>query len=644
MQADLWLTETRKEDRCPLCNSPLTPGANTCFACGFNNEPARNSSVWIDPAVQMSPARYAPAAVWQPRTPGSRPHTVTSVPPRASAPDASRSPSRQPKSYVSPTARPPQPPQRRLRTTENLENREVPGDTADNAAAMWQYESPNYEAAGSLPILSLLAPEAPTQPQAPISPNSPNNPVDPVEPRRTRRLPDIDEIDTVPPIQPRAQPRQQAPFTGLEQLAAQPTSPVGRLERGERVTRRLNEPAYPSLALVPMSEASPAPVLVPAPMQFSPAQDSPLPLVVEHLPPAVQEDASWTAGQASDSPYARLIASPASRNRLRLANPLDSLRWWLLRPGRIEFTLWLGGTLLLVLVTCALLFAFAFSFQSVIPGSSLPFPGGIGDRNASGANAQTALSERLALGTTGQITPGEQIDVRGNGFSRNGLIRFYFDGTTTMIDAHAKPAQTKASAQGSFEMVLWLGVGNAWNPGKHTIFALDVATGRRATLPITLSNGTTKSSTLASSSHTPGPSTTSTSSSSSPTAPGATPTLTPAPQGSPVNKTPVPTTPTPKPSPSPSHTPSTTPTASVTPTLTATAGTSPTATAGTTSGTPTNNASLSNALNQSGEPPIGTPFVIVSPLVWIMVGCYALSMIFLGIAGLLFKRRASSLQ
>lgn len=638
MQADLWLTETREEDRCPLCNSPLTPGANTCFACGFNNGPAhpysndrtrgtrreaaRNSAVWIDPAVQMSPAQYAPAPARQPR---ARLNPAAPVPPRASAAPASRSPAGQPKSYMMPTARPPQ---QRPRTTENLENRETPGN---NRA--WQYESPNYEAAGSLPILSLLAPEVPTQPQAPI------HPISPVEPRRTRRLPDIDEIDTIPPIQPLAQPRQQAPFTGLEQLAAQPTSPV------ERVTRRLNEPAYPSLALVPISEASPAPVLATTPMQFSPAQDSALTAVVDHMPSALQqEDASWTAGPASDSPYARLIVAPARRNRLRLANPLDSLRWWLLHPGRIEFTLWLGGALLLVLVTCALLFAFAFSFQSVIPGSSLPFPGGIGNHNSSGASVQTALSEDLTLGTTGQIAPGDQIVVRGHGFSRNGLVKFYFDGTIPMLNAHARPAQTTANAQGDFDMTLWLGVGNAWNPGKHVIFALDVTTGRRAAMPITLSNGTSTTSTIASSSHTPAStSTSSTSSSSSPAStPGATqtaaPTLTPAPQGSPVNKTPVPTTPTP--SPSPTHTPTTTPTSSTTPTLTPGVGTSPTATAGTS----TSNASLSNALNQSGEPPIGSPFVTVSPLVWLMVGCYALSMVLLGVAGLLFKRRTGSLQ
>jgi hypothetical protein len=528
---------------------------------------------------------------------------------------------------VLPTARPSQ----RPRTTENLENR---GILESNGAAMWEYESPNFEAAGSLPVLSLLAPEAPTQPQAPVNPG---------DARRTRRLLDIDEIDTVPPPQPQAPPRQQVPFTGLEQLAAQPTTPVGR------VTRRLNDPANPaypanpSLALVPAPAAPPVQAFV----QFSPAQESALPMVVEHIPPvAQQDDASWTAGLASDSPYARLIAQPASRG-LRLVNPIDSLRWWLLRPGRIEFAMWLSGSLLLVLVTCALLFAFAFSFPTFIPVSPITHAGGIAENGASGANAHAALSQRLMLGTTGQIVPGEQVVVRGQGFSHNGLVKFYLDGTITMFDAHARSAQTTANAQGNFDMVLWLGVGGKWSLGRHIIVALDVRTGQRAALPITLANGPTKSSTIASTSNSPvAPGGTSTSTSSS-SAPGVTqtavPTHTPAPQGTPVNKTPVPTTPTP--SPSPAHTPTATPTAGVTPTLTPTVSTSPTATAGTSSGTPsstaTSNAGLSNALNQSGIPPISTPFVIVSPLVWIMVGCYALSMILLGVAGLLTRRKRS---
>jgi len=51
---------------------------------------------------------------------------------------------------------------------------------------------------------------------------------------------------------------------------------------------------------------------------------------------------SWTASQASGSPYARLISSRERRKRHYIGvslNPIDRLRWWLLRPGHIEFIL-----------------------------------------------------------------------------------------------------------------------------------------------------------------------------------------------------------------------------------------------------------------------------------------------------------------
>src|SRR5262249_14326099 len=51
-----------------------------------------------------------------------------------------------------------------------------------------------------------------------------------------------------------------------------------------------------------------------------------------------------------------------ARRRSRGRNPLDRVRWWLLYPGRIEFMLWLCGTVLLIGVTCMLLLVTAFSF------------------------------------------------------------------------------------------------------------------------------------------------------------------------------------------------------------------------------------------------------------------------------------------
>ena len=37
-----------------------------------------------------------------------------------------------------------------------------------------------------------------------------------------------------------------------------------------------------------------------------------------------------------------------------LLNPIENIRWWLLYPGRLEFLLWAGGTLLLLTITILL--------------------------------------------------------------------------------------------------------------------------------------------------------------------------------------------------------------------------------------------------------------------------------------------------
>jgi len=43
------------------------------------------------------------------------------------------------------------------------------------------------------------------------------------------------------------------------------------------------------------------------------------------------------------------------RQNLFLLNPLERVRWWLLYPGRIEFLLLAGGTLLLLGITTLLI-------------------------------------------------------------------------------------------------------------------------------------------------------------------------------------------------------------------------------------------------------------------------------------------------
>jgi hypothetical protein len=541
MQTDLWLTEASNQDRCPLCNAPLKPGSETCFACGFSSRASsmpRVVSVWIDPAAQ---GHYTV----RPQNP------TTPIPPRVSGyPDYNR----------------------QGRRTEDLRGQ---------AQVIWQYESPHYDVASSLPSLSLLAPEVPTQPQAPAAP------------KLTRRLPAIDEVDTVPPISRRAPapPALLAPQRALPAPAAQESTPR---------------------AIIPARQA----------------------VVVER-----QDAGSWTAGAASNSPYAQKIAHTARRDwRKQLAfNPLDRLRWWLLRPGRIEFTLWSGGSLLLILVTCALLFVLAFSFQA-LPGSPTKIVSLTGSPVAQAAGHGTTTPLSVAFTTPGPFAPGEIVGVRGQGFSHRARVSFMLDSASPVLDKNASPAVVTTDARGAFAATLWLGVGGHWTMGHHTIVVRDASSGRSFNLPIVLANtnGSTAATTPATQA-TPGV---------TPTAPPAT--LTPIPQGSPVNKTPVPTptsaptlTPSPAPTLTPTHAPTVTPTVGTTPTPGSTATVTPAPSSPTPAASPhSSNVSLSSALNQSGDPPLNTPLSSASPLIWIMAACYCLSMILLGVAGVLYKRRA----
>ena len=75
---------------------------------------------------------------------------------------------------------------------------------------------------------------------------------------------------------------------------------------------------------------------------------------------------SWTAdSQPGSSLTAQLVASRFPLRR-RNFNPLDHTRWWLLRPGHIEFFLWLVGSLLLFGITFVILLATVLSMM--LPG------------------------------------------------------------------------------------------------------------------------------------------------------------------------------------------------------------------------------------------------------------------------------------
>ena len=498
MQTDLWLTETSDYDKCPLCSRLLKRGTQTCYACGFSNE---TPSVWIDPAARAYPQTVSP-------------HTTRDLTPDPQA-----------------------------------------------SSPIWQYDSSDFEAAGSLPMLSMFMPEAPTQPQPPV----PNR-------ATTRRLPDIDEIDTVPPAR------------SQEQRA-----------------------------------------LVLAPQRA----------------PAGAGQRSWTAGAASGSPSAQLIARFERRKHLLQVHPfqpLDEARWWLLRPGRIEFILWLGGTLLLIGVTCLLLLVSALSFQWFVPSTpASPLASSVNGNNAQQRSiSSNGGSPTLGLVGANSITPGQSFQLSGQGFKPALVIAFYFDGKVALLGQNHKPARVHVDARGTFLTTLWLGTSSNWAPGEHIIAVRDASDTPLTAMNVRLASGSdnTNTSTIASASSTPvttpGGSNTG----------GATPT---GPQSTPVSHPPVTATPTKtpvlSPTPKPTVTPTVSPTAKPSPTISPTVKPSPTPVGGTPPARAghTTNAGLGNALNDSGASP-SARLATVSPLVWIMVACYLLSMLCLGAAGFMHRR------
>ncbi len=516
MQTDLWLTETSEFDKCPLCSKLLKRGTQTCYACGFSNE---TPSVWIDPTARTyQQVMPSPAHTTRDLTPD----------PQASSP-------------------------------------------------IWQYESPDFEAAGSLPMLSMFMPEAPTQPQPPVPDRA-----------TTRRLPNIDEIDTVPP----------------GAVVAPATARVADMH----------------------------------PAAYRQEQRA---LVINQQSALVESGSrSWTAGAASGSLSAQLIARSGARKRLPPVNPfrpLDNARWWLLRPGRIEFILWLGGTLLLIGVTCLLLLVSALSFQWFAPSApSNPLASSVNNNAQQHSVIPDGNNPSFALVGTNSITQGQSFQLDGQGFKPSLMVTFLFDGRVALLNRDHQQAWVRINAQGAFQATLWLATSPTWASGQHFIAARDASNNPLTAITIRLVSSSSSTSTIASTSPSTG-ATPGSNTASSPTPSG--------PQGSPVSRPPVTATPakTPTLSPTPA-TPTVTPTVKPSPTITPTAKTSPTPVTSPAGGTPTAGVSptagrsgLGNALNDSGALPTGH-LASVSPLVWIMVACYLLSMFCLGAAGVMHKR------
>jgi hypothetical protein len=627
MQTDTWLTQPSHPVKCPLCSKRLRDGSLICFSCGFQvgQIPARGiaassrrsleqvppggtSSVWIDPAasaLQMSPSAergptkgilpahpnpITPHPLSNPqageaaqRASSRRRNPLTPIPLRASAQNEA-SPHRgtgYPKQSAS--------------VSSGTDVTRLPTQP-DIGPQMWQYESESYEVGSSVQSLSLLISEAPTQPGAPISSRSPNTPIE------GSNLVTIDEIDTLP--------------------------------------FRANS------ALLP----APVPIV-------SPVANLPQGIVGEvSLQPTSSDLPSWTAGEAARSPYAQriadrrknvgtalVVAQMKSRRNFTL-NPLDNLRWWLLRPGRMEFLLWLCGTLLLIGVTCVLLLTAAFSFEWITPGfhsgttyTSAPNNNPRGSPTGASGSSSRSVVPSLTLMDKGPLLPGHFIHLRGQGFSRHGQVTFTYDNDQPLLDQSGQPNMVRVDSQGKFTATILLG---NWGAGKHRIVAHDGATNRSIEWSFVLAPGSSAT----------GPTATAT-----PPRVPATPTVvsggrpTPVPTAvgaTPVPPTSTPVTPTPTPATSPTVTPGTTPTASVTPGSTTTPGpgsNTPVASPTSASAYSSTSSSLSNALNGASDADVtarlADALANLGPWAWLVIPGYGVAMILLGVAGMLHRHR-----
>ncbi|HLI90885.1 MAG TPA: hypothetical protein VKV37_19505 [Ktedonobacteraceae bacterium] len=303
---------------------------------------------------------------------------------------------------------------------------------------LWQYESDDYEAESSLASLSLVVSETPR--------------------RSTDRLEwEIDEIDTNP-------------------ISPSPSAPA---------------PRVPDTAAAQARDAL---------ADIDTARLDAVPPVAKDTRPRSQhvegELASWTAGGGANSPYAQRIVSherPAPRRSLWL-RPLDNMRWWLLYPGRIEFLLWLVGTLLLMSATLILLLTGVLSlgllnnadrqYEAPAPGpvSSAVTPLCAGPISPKGGKSCASPAPRITVLNGGPLAVGVYMQIHGQGFSPYGPVKFSHDASLPCY-----PATAQADGHGEFFVFLVSGYGPGWHAGRHSIIAYDVMSRRATSLEVTLS-------------------------------------------------------------------------------------------------------------------------------------------------------------
>ncbi|MEO8970943.1 MAG: hypothetical protein ABI406_04990 [Ktedonobacteraceae bacterium] len=576
------------------------------------------SSVWIDPAVstylqgeqieQSSPSLSPPVEPAKP------------IPQRASAQRLHAVNVRPRYAY------------NRIQVSE--EGRE--GDPADIPTlpppTTWEYESQEYTAESSLSTLSLIV-DAPTHPRTP-TPDIPVTPTAPDTPPHGMRR--IEEMDTRPPAIPKStihgivDSTMDDPQWAIEE---QNTLPMQLSPASMNAANKLNV-AQLSSAVSPFRDAPvaahdvPVRALVPiaAPAVMPTVQTAPAVRQPQNSQHASAELTSWTAGDAAGSRYAQLVAARTGRQKSGPSfNLFDRLRWWLLHPGRFEFLLWLGGTILLMTVTCIFLLMMVFSVQ----GNT----NGVNNRTSSSTQstngATSSSGVALALTNTAPLIAGQPLHLRGQGFSANGHVALTYDASKPFLNQGGQPVLEQTDGHGTFVATL---NSPRWGTGQHHIVARDLATGHQATVSVTIISSA-KMTTTTTSVTTPVVTATVQQGNNTPPV-GQTPSVAPT-TGITPTATPRQPTPTPTAGITPTATVGTTPTVTATPKLGETATVGITATAGTTATVGNTNPAVLTTQNIADS---GGSAIPVGPWLWLLIGGYALAMLLFGFAGLVHKR------
>ncbi len=289
--------------RCPSCKKPLRKRSTHCYACGSRVIPMNEL------VIRPSQLGSMPATPKAPKEGETSSRLVQSYTLGASnARDLAIPEAQHPNdtmglqftAFTSPVTEEP----------EELEDvaRVPTRPQADGEhLGLWYYNTSGYAIESSV-ALSLMIPEVPTQPEFPNG-------------RVTHHLSDIEEIDTQP--------------TGREELTLSVPGITGHL-------------SLPSVT-----------------GRFQGVEREPQARVVPVTPPLALDVIQHDEGEITLSSQETYIPqSDRQLSHFYTLNPLDQVRWWLLRPGRMEFLLWIVGTLLLIVVTCVIILLSAFTLTS----------------------------------------------------------------------------------------------------------------------------------------------------------------------------------------------------------------------------------------------------------------------------------------